>query len=90
MRYNLPPLRRARHPLTRIASGLLGIAAAAVMLVFGMVAIAVLLAGGALFVLWRYWNRRQPDATRSAAAAQAPKIIDGEFVVIRQGRTVSH
>lgn len=89
MRYNLPPLRRARHPLTRIASGLLGMAAAAVMLVFGMVAIAVLLAGGALFVLWRYWNRGQPDATRSAAAP-APKIIDGEFVVIRQGRPVSH
>ncbi|MHC1480894.1 hypothetical protein ACYJW8_11610 [Frateuria aurantia] len=91
MRYNLPSLRRARHPLTRLISGLLGIAAAAVMLVFGVVAIAVLLAGGVLFVVWRYWNRRPAAASvQAGTSTRAPKIIDGEFVVIRQGRPVSH
>ncbi len=90
MRYNLPPLRRPRHPLTRIASGLLGLAAAAVMLVFGMVAIAVLLAGGAMFVVWRYWNRSRAGQPGPTASARPAKIIEGEFVVVRQGRPISH
>jgi len=97
MRFVFPPIRRSRNPLARALSVVAGLAVLGVLLVFGVVVIGVLLAGGLVFLAVRQWKLARggasaaprPSAT-STAHAQEPKVLEGEFVVIRQHDPVHH
>ncbi|SKB30382.1 hypothetical protein [Luteibacter sp. 22Crub2.1] len=95
MRFVLPPIRRSRNPLVRALSVVAGLAVLGVLLVFGVVVLGVLLAGGLVFLAVRQWKLAR-DGVRPAprpAAARAthdPNVLEGEFVVIRQGDPVHH
>jgi len=91
MYFALPSLRRPRHPLARALSLLLGIAVLGVLLVFGLVVAGVLLVGGLVWLAVRQWKQASAPAQPAAAKANAkPAVLEGEFVVIRQGRPVTH
>jgi len=86
MRIQLPSPRRSRHPLVRALSLLVGIALLGVLLVFGLALAGVLLLGGGLWLVWRQWQRpRAPQAAVVHPQKPAPEVLEGEFVVIRQG-----
>jgi hypothetical protein len=95
MRFVFPPVRRSRNPLARALSVVAGLAVLGVLLVFGVVVIGVLLAGGIVFLALRQWKlARAPAAAApqrpTAQPAQDPKVLEGEFVVIRQREPVHH
>ncbi|HVI53453.1 MAG TPA: hypothetical protein VM621_00190 [Luteibacter sp.] len=95
MRFVFPPIRRSRNPLLRALSVVAGLAVLGVLLVFGVVVIGVLLAGGLVFLAVRQWKlaRGGASAAPQASAArptQDPKVLEGEFVVIRQRDPVHH
>jgi hypothetical protein len=89
MYFALPSLRRPRHPLARALSLLLGVAVLGVLLVFGLVVAGVLLVGGLVLLAVRQWKPARAPARPTASGAQ-PAVLEGEFVVIRQGRPVAH
>ncbi|SEO46091.1 hypothetical protein SAMN02800692_0892 [Luteibacter sp. UNC138MFCol5.1] len=91
MRFVFPPIRRSRNPLVRALSLVLGLAAVGVLLVFGVVVIGVLFAGGLAFFAVRQWKlaRGRPVGAQ-ASAPKDPDVLEGEFVVIRQGQPVHH
>ena len=91
MRFVFPPIRRSRNPLVRALSLVLGLAVVGVLLVFGVVVLGVLFAGGLVFLAVRQWKlSRGRMAGVAKAAAKDPNVLEGEFVVIRQGRPVHH
>jgi hypothetical protein len=86
MRFHLPPPRRSRNPLVRALSLLIGVALLGVLLVFGLALAGMLLLGGGLWLAWRAWKRpRAPLAHTTRSNKPAPEVLEGEFVVIRQG-----
>ncbi|MFK2902954.1 hypothetical protein ISP17_03190 [Dyella ginsengisoli] len=88
MRFVLPAPRRARHPLVRALSMLLGLAVVGVLLVFGLAVAGVLLVGGVLLLAVRQWKlRASPSAARAAHRSQT---LEGEFVVLHEGRRAAH
>ncbi|MET0504325.1 MAG: hypothetical protein ABWZ85_03285 [Luteibacter sp.] len=95
MRFVFPPVRRSRNPLVRALSVVAGLAVLGVLLVFGVVVIGVLLAGGLVFLAVRQWKLSRHGASPAAQASVArpkadPAVLEGEFVVIRQGNPVHH
>jgi len=84
MRFVFPPPRRSRNPLARVLS-----------VVAGLAVLGVMLAGGLVFLAVRQWKLArgggrpapQPSAAR---AAHEPKVLEGEFVVIRERQPVHH
>lgn len=91
MYVSMPNMRRSRHPLVRALSLLLGLALIGLMLVFGLMVAGVLLLGGGLLLIWRQWTHRHHVKPPPAAQAGHPsEVLEGEFVVIRHDRTVTH
>ncbi|RCS29757.1 hypothetical protein DEO45_11465 [Rhodanobacter denitrificans] len=88
MHFALPSLRRPRHPLARALSLLLGVVVLGVLLVFGLVVAGVLLVGGLVLLAVRQWKQGRMLAASGVHAR--PAVLEGEFVVIRQGRPVAH
>jgi len=74
---------RPRHPLARLAWIVVGALAALAALVLGAIVLAVLVAGGAAWMLWRAL-RGSPSAPRTNASAPhaPPDTLDGEFTVL--------
>ncbi|WP_017463420.1 hypothetical protein [Dyella ginsengisoli] len=91
MRFVLPASRRARHPLARALSVLLGLAVIGVLMVFGLVVAGVLLVGGLVLLAVRQWKlgSSRPAAAGSRASHDA-QTIEGEFVVLRDNRNTAH
>jgi hypothetical protein len=91
MHFFMPPLRRSRHPLVRVFSLLVGVALLGALLVFGLIAAGILLVGGCVLLVWRQWQRRgHPAAVSNVPPANRPSnVLEGEFVVIQQGRPVT-
>ncbi|MDE1892852.1 MAG: hypothetical protein KGM46_03280 [Pseudomonadota bacterium] len=90
MHFSMPTMRRPRHPLARFLSLLIGIAVMGVLLVFGLVVAGVLLVGGGLLLVLRQWKLSR-GATRPARTdPHQPAVLEGEFVVIRQHRPITH
>ena len=89
MYFAMPSMRRPRHPLARALSLLLGVAVLGVLLVFGLVVAGVLLVGGVVLLAVRQWKQGRAPAKPLASNPQ-PAVLEGEFVVIRQGRPVAH
>jgi hypothetical protein len=71
--------RKPRHPLLRLAFGLIGLALICLLLVFGLFLGAAMLAGGLLFKLLRH--RRKPV---QPIAARGSNVVDGEYRVVRR------
>ncbi len=91
MYFSMPSIRRPRHPLVRALSLLLGVAVIGVLLVFGLVVAGVLLVGGSVLLAVRQWKHgRAPAKPAVPNAAHQPTVLEGEFVVIQQGRPVAH
>ena len=86
MNFHLPPPRRSRHPLVRALSLLVGVAVVGVLLVFGLALAGVLLFGGGLWLAWRQWKQAHASLASAVRTNQpAQEVLEGEFVVIRQG-----
>lgn len=86
MHFHLPSPRRSRHPLVRALSLLLAVAMLGVLLVFGLAVAGVLLIGGGVLLAWRLWKQaRMPSASAPQPGKPASEVLEGEFVVIRQG-----
>lgn len=91
MRFSMPSTRRPHHPLVRALSLLLGMALIGVLLIFGLVVAGVLLVGGGVVLAVRQWKHgRAPAQSATPNAAHQPAVLEGEFVVIQQGRPVAH
>jgi amino acid transporter len=92
MRFVLPPIRRSRNPLVRVLSLIVGLAIVGFLMVFGLVVLSVLVIGGGALLAWRQWSRsRSPSVAAPAArATHDPNVLEGEFVVLNQGRHVPH
>jgi membrane protein implicated in regulation of membrane protease activity len=91
MRFTLPPAYRPRHPLMRIAMAALGLAVLGALMVFGLIALAVLVIVGAVLMLVRAWRRHvsapEPDAPNSQK--HSPDVLEGEYVVVHEHRHTS-
>lgn len=91
MHFSMPSMRRSRHPVVRVISLLLGVALIALLLVFGLAVAGVLLVGGVILLAVRQWKQgRMPAKSAAPNAAHQPTVLEGEFVVVRQGRPVAH
>ncbi|GGA09142.1 hypothetical protein [Dyella caseinilytica] len=88
MRIVLPLMHRRRNPLVQALSLLLGLFVIGVLMVFGLVVAGVLMVGGALWLVWRQWKRG--SALPAAREARDPEVLEGEYVVIRSSRPVTH
>jgi hypothetical protein len=90
MRFSMPSSRRPHHPLIRALSLLLGVALIGVLLVFGLVVAGVLLVGSVVLLAVRQWKLgRTPAKSAAPNATHQPAVLEGEFVVIQQGRPVA-
>jgi hypothetical protein len=89
MRFVLPASRRARHPLARALSVLLGLAVIGVLMVFGLVVAGVLLVGGLVLLAVRQW-KMAARPTAAVRGSHRAETIEGEFVVLREGRNAAH
>lgn len=76
-------LPRPRHPLARLAWLAIGVVAIASALLLGAIVLAVLVAGGALWMLWRSLRSvLGSHAATPASTSPASGVIDGEFTVL--------
>lgn len=79
-------LRRPRHRLLRVLGTLLGLALLAGLLAFGVVALLVLAAVGGVVWLVRQLRATPLPAEAAVGPSTAPDgVIEGEFVVVRDG-----
>lgn len=91
MRIVLPLMHRRRHPLAQAFSLMLGLFVIGVLMVFGLVVAGVLMVGGALWLIWRQWKHGRAAIAPSAPhKPHEPEVLEGEYVVIRQSRPVTH
>lgn len=94
MRTRLFILQRPRHPLARLALALLGLAVFGALLVFGLIALAVLVAVGGVLMLVRAWRGRHAsgrgNTPEDGSRPADPEVLEGEYVVIRESRHVRH
>lgn len=91
MVFSLPSMRRSRHPLARVLSLLIGLAALGVLLVFGLMVAGVLLVGGVLLLAVRQWKlSRSPVNPATGEDTRPTAVLEGEYKVLRQGRSVTH
>ena len=67
--------RKPRHPLARLAIGLLGVAVLAVLVFFSVFVGAAMLAVGLLYRLLRHRRRPPIAATRA-------RVVDGEYRIV--------
>jgi energy-converting hydrogenase Eha subunit G len=67
--------RKPRHPLLRLACGLVGVALLAVMVFFGLFVGAAMIAGGMVFKLMS--QRGKPASARQ-------RVVEGEYHVVRK------
>jgi hypothetical protein len=88
MRLFVHSMRRPRHPVARFLSLVLGLAVIGVLMIFGLVVAGVLLVGGIVLLAVRQWKQGRSPAMPKTGAQ--PAVLEGEFVVVRQGRPVAH
>ena len=75
---------RPRHPLARIALAVIGAALLVGVLVLGFFALAAFAVIGGIVAVIRAVSRAQ----HAPAPAVDPRVIDGEYAVIRDDRAV--
>ncbi len=93
MHFSLPSMRHPRNPLARALSLLIGVAVIGVLLLFGLVVVSVLLVGGVVLLALRHWKQgsaRVGSNTTHAGHNHKPEVLEGEFVVVQRGRSVTH
>lgn len=73
--HRMRPPRKPRHPLVRLALGLLGLGVLVVLVFFSVFVGTAMLGAGLLWRLWR--SRNQPLAHR-------PRVLDGQFRAVRR------
>ena len=83
------PSHRPRHPLARALSLVVGVAVLGLMLVFGLVVAGVLLVGGGLWLALRQWKSARTIGRPAPAAGTRAPVLEGDFVVVHEGRPVA-
>jgi hypothetical protein len=75
---------RNRHPLARLALGLLGALAALLLVALGLAVLVALAIGGGALLLFNAWRPKRSGPKRAASAAPPPPrgVIEGEFEVV--------
>lgn len=86
MRFVRLPMHRSRHPLARALSLIVGVALVGLLLMFGLVVGGVLLVGGGVLLALRHW--RSASVARPSTGSHRPAVLEGDFVVVQQGRPV--
>lgn len=76
---------RARHPLARLVTAVLGTAALLVLIAFGLFAAAALVIGGAVVLVLKALLRPTPGAAPPRPATPTG-VIEGEFKVVSDTR----
>lgn len=76
--------RKPRHPLARLAIGLLGLGVLAVLVFFSVFVGIGMLAVGLVYRLVR--QRNKPALRGNSASAQRARVVDGEYRIV--GKTV--
>jgi UPF0716 family protein affecting phage T7 exclusion len=75
--------RKPRHPLARVALGLLGLGVLALLVFFSVfVGIAMLAVG----LVYRVLQARKPAIARNRGAMPRARVVDGEYRIV--GKTV--
>lgn len=75
--------RKPRHPLVRVAAGLIGLAILAAMVFVGVfVGAAMILIG----LAWKLLAQRKPQVRRAADAS----VVEGEYRVVRKPALPMH
>ncbi|HET6586750.1 MAG TPA: hypothetical protein VFJ01_02440 [Oleiagrimonas sp.] len=79
----------SRHPpslLTRIAGTLVALVCLGAVVVFGLLALAILLVGGAVWLVWFRWrlHRLRKQAEAPDLDEDHSGVIEGEYVVIHE------
>lgn len=91
MRFALPSPRHLQNPLVRILASVVALAVLATVVIFGALAMAILVVGGLLWYAWFRWRvyrarkqpgGRKPDPHGSDQHGSDPDVIEGEYVVI--------
>lgn len=72
---------KSRHPLARVAAAALALVVVCVLLVLGLAVFALLVVGGAAFVLVR--ALRNAHAAKPARPRSGTDTIEGEFVIVK-------
>lgn len=87
MQFALPMPPKSLHPVVRALLALVGAAVFALLIVFGFLALLVLLSVGAVALLvgrWKQARSPMPNQNASARPHADPNILEGEFVVIEK------
>ena len=82
-------INRPRHPLMRLALALIGAALLAGVLVLGFFAIVAFAVIGSIVAVIRAMSRPHAAAAPSQTDT-GPRVIEGEYAVIHDGRAVRH
>ena len=78
---------RTRNPLARLLTLVIGAAALAVVVAFGLFAAVALVGGGAIVLLVKALTRPSPNVAARARHAAAGGVIEGEFRVVDDTRS---
>lgn len=78
MRNTFSAPRKPRHRVLRVVFGIIGLAVLALLLMFGVVVGAAMIAAGVLFKLWKQRGKH----ALNAGAARDARVLDAEFRVV--------
>jgi threonine/homoserine/homoserine lactone efflux protein len=87
MRFIIAPPRRPKHPLlARAAFTVVAALSLAALFAFGVVALAIVIVGGVVGLIWLRWRlyRLRKQARSGDAHRRDESIIEGDYVVINE------
>lgn len=88
MRFVMPSPRHPQSLLTRIVGTFIALACLGALIVFGALALAILLVGGIVWLVWFRWRlyRLRKQTAAPDPDDDRPGVIEGEYVVIHEHR----
>ena len=81
---------RPRHPLLRLMLGALGALLLVGILVLGFFALVAFAFIGSIVALVRALGRASAAGTQSGPSVNGPRVIEGEFSVVRDSAALKH
>lgn len=79
-----------QNPLVRILAGVVGLALLGLFIIFGLFAVAILVAVGLFWYAWLRWKiyraRKRGDFDTDPQPPTDPDVIEGEYEIIHERR----